>query len=94
MMTKNTSNWRHRVIVTLYEENNANIADHFVEANEMVEVGSGANRSEIFQVDVTTISYHTNEISDSGELNKYSVVRKDWRTAPKNQRERITGTGF
>ncbi len=144
----------------LCEENNANIADHFVEANEMVEVGSGANRSvpsfrlsryaclliamcanakktqaltalqyfsgkqevsedvdlyantdivffsdpegrlrvqlffdgdtvwttqkriaEIFQVDVRTISYHTNEIFDSGELNKYSVIRKDWITA-------------
>lgn len=141
-------------------ENNAKTEDHFVESNEMVEVGSGATRqvpsfkltryacllismcvnskkiqalaalqyfsgkqevtkdvdlyantdivffsdpegnlriqlffdgdtvwttqkriAEIFQVEVNTISYHLKEIFDSGELNRYSVVRKDWITA-------------
>ena len=37
--------------------------------------------AEIFQVEVNTISYHLKEIFDSGELNRYSVVRKDWITA-------------
>ncbi len=37
--------------------------------------------AEIFQVDVRTISYHTNEISETGELNRYSFIRKDWITA-------------
>ena len=37
--------------------------------------------AEIFQVDVRTVSYHINEIFETGELNKYSVVRKDWITA-------------
>ena len=37
--------------------------------------------AEIFQVDVRTINYHINEIFSTGELNKYSVFRKDWITA-------------
>ena len=37
--------------------------------------------AEIFHVEVNTISYHLKEIFDSGELNRYSVVRKDWITA-------------
>ena len=37
--------------------------------------------AEIFQVDVRTVSYHINEILESGELNKYSVVQKTWITA-------------
>ena len=37
--------------------------------------------AEIFQVDVRTVSYHINEILESGELNKYSVVQKSWITA-------------
>ena len=37
--------------------------------------------AEIFQVDVRTVSYHIGQIFDTGELNKYSVVRKDWITA-------------
>ena len=141
-------------------DNNASVDNHFVEHNEMVEVGSGAIRSvpsykltryacllismcinskktqalealqffsgkqevakgvdlyqdtdivffsdpeghlrvqlffdgetvwttqkriaEIFQVEVNTVSYHIGEIFQTGELNKYSVVRKDWITA-------------
>ena len=141
-------------------QNNAKVEDHFVETTEMVELGSGANRSvpsykltryaclliamcanakksqalaalqyfsgkqeiskgielytdtdivffsdpegnlrvqlffdgetvwttqkriaEIFQVDVRTVSYHIGQIFDTGELNRYSVVRKDWITA-------------
>ena len=144
----------------LCAQNNAKTEDHFVETTEMVELGSGANRSvpsyrltryaclliamcanakksqalsalqyfsgkqeiskgvelytdtdivffsdpegnlrvqlffdgetvwttqkriaEIFQVDVRTVSYHIGQIFDTGELNKYSVVRKDWITA-------------
>ncbi len=144
----------------LYAQNKNEIADHFVEANEMVGIGSGAMRpqksyrlsryacllicmslsskkamalpaleyfsgkqtlsqnadaytntdlvffsdpegklrvelvfdgdtvwttqkriAEIFQVDVRTVSYHINEILESGELNKYSVVQKSWITA-------------
>ena len=144
----------------LCAQNNAKVEDHFVETTEMVELGSGANRSvpsyrltryacllismcanfkksqaltalqyfsgkqeiskgvelytdtdivffsdpegnlrvqlffdgetvwttqkriaEIFQVDVRTVSYHIGQIFDTGELNKYSVVRKDWITA-------------
>jgi len=37
--------------------------------------------AEIFNVDVRTVSYHINEIIESGELNKYSVIRKNWITA-------------
>lgn len=37
--------------------------------------------AEIFQVDVRTVSYHINEILNSGELNKYSVIQKSWITA-------------
>lgn len=37
--------------------------------------------TEIFQVDVRTVSYHINEILESGELNKYSVVQKSWITS-------------
>jgi hypothetical protein len=37
--------------------------------------------AEIFQVEVNTVSYHIGEIFATGELNKYSVVRKDWITA-------------
>jgi hypothetical protein len=37
--------------------------------------------AEIFEVDVRTVSYHINEIFKSGELNKYSVVQKNWITA-------------
>lgn len=37
--------------------------------------------AEIFQVEVNTVSYHIGEIFSTGELNKYSVVRKDWITA-------------
>lgn len=141
-------------------ENNAKVEDHFVDCNEMVEVGSGARRevvslrltryacllitmcvnakkpqalsalqyfsgkqeiaknidlytntdiiffsdpegnlrvqlffdgdtvwttqkriAEIFQVEVSTVNYHLGEIFDSGELNRYSVIRKDWITA-------------
>ena len=144
----------------LCTQNNAKVEDHFVEATEMVELGSGANRSvpsyrltryaclliamcanakksqalsalqyfsgkqelskgvelyadtdiiffsdpegnlrvqlffdgetvwttqkriaEIFQVEVSTINYHLKNIFDSGELNRYSVIRKDWITA-------------
>ena len=144
----------------LCAQNNAKVTDHFVEATEMVELGSGANRSvpsyrltryaclliamcanakksqalsalqyfsgkqelskgvelyadtdiiffsdpegnlrvqlffdgetvwttqkriaEIFQVEVSTINYHLKNIFDSGELNRYSVIRKDWITA-------------
>jgi hypothetical protein len=36
---------------------------------------------EIFRVDVRTISYHLQQIFESGELNKYSVIRKIWITA-------------
>lgn len=32
--------------------------------------------AEIFNVDVRTISYHLQQIFDSGELNKYSVIQK------------------
>ena len=144
----------------LCAQNNAKVEDHFVETTEMVELGSGANRSvpsyrltryacllismcanskksqaltalqyfsgkqeiskgvelytdtdivffsdpkgnlrvqlffdgetvwttqkriaEIFQVEVPTVNYHLKNIFDSGELNKYSVIRKDWITA-------------
>ena len=34
-----------------------------------------------FQVEVSTINYHLGEIFDSGELNRYSVIRKDRITA-------------
>ena len=37
--------------------------------------------AEIFQLEVNTVSYHIGEIFSTGELNKYSVVRKDWITA-------------
>ncbi len=37
--------------------------------------------AEIFHVDVRTVSYHINEILESGELNKYSVIQKTWITA-------------
>ena len=37
--------------------------------------------AEIFQVDVRTVSYHINEILESGELNRYSVIQKKWITA-------------
>lgn len=37
--------------------------------------------AEIFNVDVRTVSYHINEIIESGELNKYSVIQKNWITA-------------
>jgi hypothetical protein len=36
---------------------------------------------EIFNVDVRTISYHLQQIFESRELNKYSVIRKIWITA-------------
>lgn len=144
----------------LCAQNNAKVEDHFVETTEMVELGSGANRSvpsyrltryacllismcanskksqaltalqyfsgkreiskgvelytdtdivffsdpegnlrvqlffdgetvwttqkriaEIFQVEVSTANYHLKNIFDSGELNRYSVIRKDWITA-------------
>lgn len=42
--------------------------------------------AEIFQVDVRTVSYHINEIFESGELNKYSVVQKTWITAADGKR--------
>ena len=149
----------------LCKDNNARVEDHFVEYNEMVEVGSGARRSltsyqlsryaclliamningkkpqalqaleyfsgkqevskgvdmyedtdiiffsdpegnlrvqlffdgdtvwttqkriaDIFQVDVRTVSYHIGEIFETGELNKYSVVRKNWITAADGKR--------
>ena len=41
---------------------------------------------EIFDVDVRTISYHLTEIFGSNELNKYSVIRKIWITAPDGKR--------
>ena len=144
----------------LCAQNNAKVEDHFVEATEMVELGSGANRSvpsyrltryacllismcanakksqaltalqyfsgkqeiskgvelytdtdivffsdpegnlrvqlffdgetvwttqkriaEIFQVEIPTVNYHLKNIFESGELNRYSVIRKDWITA-------------
>lgn len=37
--------------------------------------------AEIFNVDVRTISYHLQQIFESGELNKYSVIQKHWITA-------------
>lgn len=37
--------------------------------------------AEIFNVDTRTISYHLQQIFDSGELNKYSVIQKNWITA-------------
>ena len=37
--------------------------------------------AEIFQVEVPTVNYHLKNIFDSGELNRYSVIRKDWLTA-------------
>ena len=37
--------------------------------------------AEIFQVEVSTVNYHLKNIFDSGELNRYSVIRKDWITA-------------
>lgn len=37
--------------------------------------------AEIFQMDVRTVSYHIGQIFDTEELNKYSVIRKDWITA-------------
>lgn len=37
--------------------------------------------AEIFQVDVRTVSYHIGQIFETGELNKFSVVQKDWITA-------------
>lgn len=42
--------------------------------------------AEIFQVDVRTISYHLQQIFESGELNKYSVIRKIWITAADGKR--------
>ena len=42
--------------------------------------------AEIFQVDVRTVSYHIGEIFETGELNKYSVVRKTWITAADGKR--------
>jgi len=41
---------------------------------------------EIFDVDVRTISYHLQQILDSKELNKYSVIQKIWITAPDGKR--------
>lgn len=37
--------------------------------------------AENFQAEVRTVSYHIGQIFDTGELNKYSVVRKNWITA-------------
>ena len=37
--------------------------------------------AEIFHVEVSTVNYHLGEIFESGELNRYSVVRKNWITA-------------
>lgn len=163
--TLDYKDWRNfRTLVgkaqKLCVENNAKVEDHFVDCNEMVEVGSGARRevvslrltryacllitmcvnakkpqalsalqyfsgkqeiaknidlytntdiiffsdpkgnlrvqlffdgdtvwttqkriAEIFQVEVNTVNYHLSEIFDSGELNRYSVIRKDWITA-------------
>lgn len=42
--------------------------------------------AEIFQIDVRTVSYHINEILESGELNKYSVIQKNWITADDGKR--------
>lgn len=42
--------------------------------------------AEIFCVDVRTVSYHINEILNSEELNKYSVVQKTWITAADGKR--------
>ena len=36
---------------------------------------------ELFSIDTRTISYHLQQIFDSKELNKYSVIRKIWITA-------------
>ena len=55
--------------------NNANsIADHFVELNEMVELGSGAFRT--IGVDLTTINYHLKQIFESGELDEKATIGK------------------
>lgn len=54
----------------LSADNNASKGDHFVECTEMVEVGSGAKRSLMYLFTF-----------DSGELNKLSVIRKNWITA-------------
>ena len=45
--------------------------------------------AEIFQVEVNTVSYHVSEIFSTGELNKYSVVRKDWITAADGKKRNI-----
>ena len=37
--------------------------------------------SDLYGVDVRTISYHLGEIFDSGELNPQAVIRKNWITA-------------
>ena len=59
----------------LCADNNATVDDHFVECTEMVEVGSGAKRSLAYLFTF-----------DSGELNKFSVIRKDWITAADRKR--------
>ncbi|MDR1652399.1 MAG: virulence RhuM family protein [Prevotellaceae bacterium] len=41
---------------------------------------------ELFSVDTRTISYHLQQIFDSKELNKYSVIRKIWITAADGKR--------
>lgn len=45
--------------------------------------------AEIFNVDVRTISYHLLQIFDSGELNKYSVIRKHWITAADDKKYNV-----
>lgn len=45
--------------------------------------------AEIFNVDVRTISYHLQQIFDSGELNKYSVVQKHWITATDDKKYNV-----
>lgn len=45
--------------------------------------------AEIFSVDTRTISYHLQQIFDSGELNKYSVIQKHWITATDSKKYNV-----
>jgi hypothetical protein len=43
--------------------------------------------AELFGVDLRTISYHLNEIYDSGELRREATLRKNWRVQLEGKRE-------
>jgi hypothetical protein len=43
--------------------------------------------AELFGVDLRTISYHLNEIYDSGELSREATLRKIWRVQKEGSRE-------